>query len=73
MITVVVLICRILAGTPICHEEIVARGRMTSTACQMYHSEAVDEWKEVSKFKGKRWRIEKTFCSPGNYQKKDAI
>lgn len=73
MITLAVILCRIAIGIPICHEEIIARGRMSLIACQMNNQPAVSEWKETSKFKGKHWSIDKIYCGPGNYEKKDAI
>lgn len=74
MITIIALMCHAIAGFPeLCHEEIVVRAPISLVACQMGSQSAVADWKENSKFQGKKWSIKKILCSPGNYEPKDRI
>lgn len=75
MITVMVLMCHLLAGLtePVCHEVVVARLEMSKMACQVSAQAGVAQWKATSLYRGDNWIVREIGCMPGDYQAKDAI
>ena len=66
-ITVVVVMCHMLAGVPqpVCHEAIVVKGDMSMRVC-ILSQPALADWKARSIYRSDEWTISRIKCIPGD-------
>lgn len=71
-VTVVAVLCHMLNGAPLCHEEIVHVGD-SMQECILFPP-AIADWKRHSRFADdQEWTITRVGCVLGTYVNRDAI